>query len=72
MVDVERTEVRRLATRPAVGAEGVSWSPDGQFIAYVGLPDGTALPETDNADPLTPSRRSTSSSSEPMGPAIGM
>ena len=52
VVDVDRTDLRRLATRPAVGADGISWSPDGRYIAYVGLPDGTALPETDDEDPL--------------------
>lgn len=51
LVDVDGSRVRRLTTRPAVGAEGVSWSPDGRFIAYTGLPDGTALPESDSPDP---------------------
>ena len=52
VVDVDGGALRRLTTRPAVGADGISWSPDGRYIAYVGLPDGTALPETDDEDPL--------------------
>ena len=52
VVDVDGGAIRRLTTRPAVGADGISWSPDGRYIAYVGLPDGTALPETDEEDPL--------------------
>jgi hypothetical protein len=45
IVDADGSNLRRLTTRPAVDAwNGPSWSPDGRFIAFVALPDGTPLP----------------------------
>ena len=45
---------RTLSTRPlaAYDAFGLSWSPDGRYLAFVGLPDGSTVPRTNPDAPL--------------------
>jgi WD40 repeat protein len=51
VVDVDDAELRRLTTRPALLGDGMSWSPDGRFLAYPGLPDGAPIPPSSDANP---------------------
>ena len=44
VVDVDDAELHPLTTRPALLGDGMSWSPDGRFLAYPGLPDGAPIP----------------------------
>jgi TolB protein len=44
VVDADGSNLRRLTGRPGTDDIGISWSPDGRYIAYVGLPDGSPLP----------------------------
>jgi Tol biopolymer transport system component len=44
VVGVDGTGVHRLTTRWASHVEGMSWSPDGHVLAYVGAPDGVPIP----------------------------
>jgi Tol biopolymer transport system component len=43
------TGLRRLTSRPGLAADGVSWSPDGRFLGYAGLPNASPDP-TASAD----------------------
>lgn len=54
VVDSDGSELHPLTTRPATNHIGMSWSPDGRSIAYLGLPDGTPLPASiDNSTTFT-------------------
>jgi hypothetical protein len=44
IVGADGSDRRQLTARPGTDQVGVSWSPDGRFIAYVGLPDGSPVP----------------------------
>ena len=44
VVAADGTDLRRLTARPGLLDDGMSWSPDGRFFAYVGLPDGPSIP----------------------------
>jgi TolB protein len=50
VVATDGSDLRRLTTRPGLLGDGLSWSPDGRFLAYLGLPDGPPIPTstTDN------------------------
>ena len=58
VIDADGADLRRLTTRPALLDDGMSWSPDGQTIAYVGLPDGqpASSPGIDPAPSAYPPR----------------
>ena len=43
VVTTDGSGLRRLTARPALLDDGMSWSPDGRFIAYLGLPDGPPI-----------------------------
>jgi WD40-like Beta Propeller Repeat len=43
-VNVDGSDHREITSRPGTDEVGISWSPDGRAIAYVGLPDGSPLP----------------------------
>jgi hypothetical protein len=55
VVATDGSGLRRLTARPALLDDGMSWSPDGRFIAYLGLPDGPPIPTpaTDGAPTAT-------------------
>jgi Tol biopolymer transport system component len=38
-VAADGSNLRRLTTRPAILDDAMSWSPDGRFLAYLGIPD---------------------------------
>jgi Tol biopolymer transport system component len=44
IVDADSSSLHAVSARPGTDAIGLSWSPDGQFVAYLGLPDGSPLP----------------------------
>jgi hypothetical protein len=44
VIDADGSNLRRLTARPGTDGIGFSWSPDGQHLVYVGLPDGSPLP----------------------------
>jgi hypothetical protein len=44
VLDVATGATRRLTTRPATNEPGISWSPDGRWITYAGIPDAGRLP----------------------------
>ena len=47
----------RVTTRPGLVEDGMSWSPDGRFLAYLGVPDAAAsAPAGDVASAMTPPR----------------
>ena len=57
VVRTDGSDLRSLTARPASLEDGMSWSPDGRYLAYLGLPDGppTATPATVDA-PSIPAR----------------
>ena len=57
VVDADGSNPRRVTARPGTDGVGFSWSPDGQRLAYVGIPDGTPIPSLGpEADPEVASR----------------
>jgi Tol biopolymer transport system component len=44
VVDVDGSNLHQVTARPGTDGIGLSWSPDGRFLAYVGLPDASPLP----------------------------
>jgi hypothetical protein len=54
VIGADGTNLRRLTTRPALLDDGISWSPDGRFLAYAGLPDGSTSPPPPPASPPAP------------------
>ena len=58
VVTADGSGLRRLTARPALHGDGMSWSPDGRFLAYLGLPDGQPLPSapTDGLASVYPPR----------------
>ena len=44
VVDEDGSNLRPLTRRPGTGVIGLTWSPDGQSMAYLGLPDGASPP----------------------------
>jgi WD40-like Beta Propeller Repeat len=44
VVAAEGSGGRRLTDRPGSDSVGISWSPDGQYVAYTAFPNGTPLP----------------------------
>jgi hypothetical protein len=48
---------RRVTTRPGLLEDKMSWSPDGRFLAYLGVPDGAAPTAAgDDAPAVSPPR----------------
>lgn len=43
-VSVDGLQVRRMTSRIGTDVVGLSWSPDGYRLAYVGIPDGGPIP----------------------------
>jgi Tol biopolymer transport system component len=58
VVAADGSDPRRLTTRPGMLEDTMSWSPDGRFLAYLGLPDGPPVPTsvTDGAPSTSPPR----------------
>jgi Tol biopolymer transport system component len=56
VVAADGLDRRRLTSRPGLIEEGMSWSPDGRFLAYVGLPDGLAEPTSTGGSPSVGAR----------------
>lgn len=57
VVGADGSDVRRLTARPGLLDDGMSWSPDERFLAYVGLPDGVPIPiSTTDAPAVFPPR----------------
>ena len=52
VVAADGSNLRRLTARPGLLEDRMSWSPDGRFLAYVGVPDGPPVPAPSSADPL--------------------
>lgn len=50
VIDKDGTNRRRLTTRAAGGLGGMSWSPDGRFLAFAGVPDAARLPSPDTRE----------------------
>jgi Tol biopolymer transport system component len=48
------SELRVLTTRASAYEGGMSWSPDGRFLTYVGLPDGSSSAGPSAADEMAP------------------
>jgi WD40 repeat protein len=48
IVSQDGSNLRTLTTRPGTGPIGISWSPDGRYISYNGLPDGSPPPSLDS------------------------
>ena len=49
VVGSDGPDFRRITARTGTDQIGISWSPDGRSIAYVGLPDGSAIPSLPTA-----------------------
>ena len=49
VVGSDGSDLRRITARPGTDQIGISWSPDGRSITYVGLPDGSAIPSLPTA-----------------------
>ena len=47
VVNRDGTGLRQLSARPGTTDYGLTWSPDGRAIAYLGLPDGATVPSLD-------------------------
>jgi WD40-like Beta Propeller Repeat len=58
VVAADGSDPHPLTGRPGVLGDGMSWSPDGRFLAYLGLPDAPQVPTatSDNAPPADPPR----------------
>ena len=52
VVDADGSDLHRISTRQAsASGAGLAWSPDGRSLAYLGMPDGVALPSAAPDDP---------------------
>jgi WD40 repeat protein len=51
VVAADGSDRRRLSSRPGLVDDGMSWSPDGRSLAYIGLPDGPAEPTSTEGSP---------------------
>ena len=49
ILDVATGTTRRLTSRPGTDSMGLAWSPDGEYLAYAGVPDGVPAPSLDGA-----------------------
>ena len=47
VVAADGSDRRRLTTRPGLVDDGMSWSPDSRYLAYLGLADGPGTPAAD-------------------------
>ena len=58
VIAADGTSLRRLTTRQAAVDDGMAWSPDGLFLAYLGLPDGSTdtTPATEGTSSVYPAR----------------
>ena len=53
VVDADGVNLRRLSARPGWDTVQLSWSPDGEYLAYDGTPDGSPAPALTQADSPT-------------------
>ncbi len=44
---VDTGEVLQVSSRAGIGLADLSWSPDGQYLAFIGQPDGVSIPTVD-------------------------
>ena len=47
VVDVDTRAVRQVSSRGGATVADLSWSPDGQWLAFIGQPDGVPIPPPD-------------------------
>lgn len=57
LVNADGSSLHQLSARPGTVDIGLSWSPDGRSIAYLGLPDGSSVPTVDAPGDLEASLR---------------
>jgi TolB protein len=51
VVAADGSSRRTVTRRPGLDTQAIAWSPDGRYLAYLGLPDGTPVPAAADGAP---------------------